>query len=48
MSPQRVNNPDIESPAPEFPSRPQTGQEMPGVDGPSDVRHGTVGRDEEE
>ncbi len=47
MSPQRRNNPDIEAPSQEFPSRPPT-EEMPGIDGPSDVRHGTVGRDEEE
>ena len=47
MSPQRRNNPDIESPAQEFPSRPQTDQEMPGVDRPADGRH-TVSRDEEE
>lgn len=48
MSPQRRNNPDIESPAQEFPSRPRTDQETPGADRSVDDRHGIVGRDEEE
>lgn len=48
MSQPRRNNPDIESPAQEFPSRPHTDHETPTVDLPADDRHGTVGRDEEE
>ncbi len=48
MSPQRRNNPDIESPAQEFPSRPRTDQETSDTERPADDRPGTVSRDEEE
>lgn len=48
MSPQRRNNPDIESPSQEFPSRPRTDQQTPTVELPGDDRDGSVGRDEEE
>lgn len=48
MSLPRRHNPDIESPAQEFPNRPQTDQDVPGDERSVDDRHGTVGRDEEE
>jgi hypothetical protein len=48
MSPQRRNNPDVESPAQEFPSRRQTDQESTEAERPADDNHGTADRDEEE